>query len=243
MYIFLKKVRNWLFYTRRIKVNEKFSTKVRKRMNKQQVIENALLYIRELFQGESSGHDYFHSERVYRNAMAIAEKEGGDQFIIALAAILHDVDDRKLFGTHETLEHARTFMREQNVEDAFAEQICDIIKNMSFGSGKVPASIEGKIVQDADRLDAIGAIGIARTFAFGGHKGRVMYDPDEKPAENLTPEEYKNHVSTTVNHFYEKLFKLRELMNTDGAKEMAEHRHQFMSQFLEEFYGEWNGRK
>ena len=207
------------------------------------IIENALSYIKELFREDYSGHDYHHSVRVYNNAITIARKEGGNILKIKLGALLHDVDDRKLFGTSDTLEHARHFLAVNGIDSEAAEEICSIIKSVSFkGNGTTaPDTLEGKIVQDADRLDALGAIGIARTFAYGGHKGRPIYDPCEKPVESMTPKEYENHVSTSINHFYEKLLKLKYLMNTDAAKAMAEHRHDFLEQYLEEFTSEWDG--
>jgi uncharacterized protein len=214
-------------------------------INETQIIENAFEYIKEIFSKDSSGHDYYHSIRVYKNAINIAQKEGGNMLLIKLAALLHDVDDRKLFNTSERLDNARQFLTENGVEEESIEEICKIIKSVSFsGNGtKVPDSIEGKIVQDADRLDAIGAIGIARTFAYGGHKGRPIYEPSDKPIENMTAKEYENHISNSINHFYEKLLKLKDLINTETAKSIAEKRHVYMEGYLEEFFGEWEGKR
>ncbi len=214
-------------------------------LNENQIIENALEYIKEVFREDYSGHDYYHSIRVYNNAVNIAHKEGGNLLLIKLAALLHDVDDRKLFDTSDRLDNARKFLQDNDVDETMISMICEIIKSVSF-KGKesvVPASIEGKIVQDADRLDAIGAIGIARTFAYGGHKGRPIYDPCEKPVEQMTAQEYQNHESNSINHFYEKLLKLKDLMNTETARALAINRHTFMELYLDEFLGEWNGEK
>lgn len=212
-------------------------------INETQIVENAFGFLKEIFKGDSSGHDYYHSIRVYNNAISIARKEGGNVFLIKLAALLHDVDDRKLFDTSDKLQNAQTFLKDNCVDESLIDEVCKIIKAVSFkGTGSViPDSIEGKIVQDADRLDAIGAIGIARTFAYGGHKGRTIYDPNEKPIENMAAEEYENHISTSINHFYEKLLKLKGLMNTDTALSIAENRHAYMEEFLGEFMNEWNG--
>ncbi len=213
--------------------------------NEVRIVENAKDYIKEIFSDDYSGHDYHHSIRVYNNAINIAEKEGGNLLLIKLAALLHDVDDRKLFNTSENLENARKFLHENGVDEDVIKEICRIIKSVSYSgsSSIVPESIEGKIVQDADRLDALGAIGIARTFAYGGHKGRPIYDPDEKPLENMTAEEYKNHTSNSFNHFYEKILKLKDLINTDTARSMAEQRHAFIENYLDEFINEWNGAR
>lgn len=210
-----------------------------------QLIENAIDYIKEMFKEDCSGHDYYHSIRVYKNAINIAEKEGGNLLLIKLAALLHDVDDRKLFNTSENLENARKFLHEHHVDEDAINKICDIIKSVSYKSnGSIaPESIEGKIVQDADRLDALGAIGIARTFAYGGHKGRPIYEPDEKPIENMTAEEYNYHTSSSLNHFYEKLLKLKDLINTQTARSLAEKRHTFIENYLEVFIEECNGTR
>lgn len=210
-----------------------------------QIVENAFAYLKDIFSKDCSGHDYYHSIRVYNNALNIAHKEGGNIFIIKLSALLHDVDDRKLFNTSNKLQHARKFLTENFVDESSIEEICKIIKSVSFKGTEsaIPDTIEGKIVQDADRLDALGAIGIARTFAYGGYKGRPIYEPYEEPVENMTAEEYENHTSTSVNHFYEKLLKLKYLMNTDTAKSIAEIRHLYMEEFLNEFIIEWNGHR
>jgi uncharacterized protein len=213
--------------------------------NEVQLIENAFDYIKKLFMEDSSGHDYHHSVRVYNNALHIAVKEGGNLLLIKLAALLHDVDDRKLFNTSENLDHALIFLKENDVDEITINKICNIIKSVSYkGNGSTtPDSLEGKIVQDADRLDALGAIGIARTFAYGGHKGRPIYDPGELPIEDMTAEEYRSHTSNSINHFYEKILKLKDLINTETARSMAEGRHAFIENYLEEFMSEWNGNR
>ncbi|MCR4951927.1 MAG: HD domain-containing protein [Solobacterium sp.] len=187
------------------------------------VVENAKRYIEQLFENNADGHDAGHSLRVYRNAVKIAEKHPeSDLFIISLAALLHDADDHKLFHT-ENNENSRNFLSSQNIDTETTEKICRIINAVSFSKnrGKRPDSLEGMIVQDADRLDAIGAVGIARTFAYGGK--------NERPME------------TSVQHFYDKLLLLKDEMNTEEAKRIAEKRHDFMEGFLEEYYAETDG--
>lgn len=212
----------------------------------QQVIENAKKYVKELFEKEYSGHDYFHTLRVYQLAKEIAKKEEANTEITELVALLHDVDDIKLSPkTHKNKDNARKFLIENNIEKEVIDLICDNISEISYkGVDTVPGkTIEARIVQDADRLDALGALGIARAFAYGGHHQRVMYDPDIKPCLNMTEEEYRKHVSTTINHFYEKLFNLKKLMNTKTAKEIAENRENYMKEYLIRFIDEWNGLK
>ena len=162
--------------------------------------------------------------------------------VVSLAALLHDVDDEKLFQSKEH-QFAKKFLEEAGISLDLQERVLEAISTVSFKNRreKTPSTIEGMIVQDADRLDALGAIGIARTFAFGGSRGRAMYDPKEKPNLEMTPEEYRNSQGTSVNHFYEKLFLLKDLMNTEAAKEMAREREEFMRRFLEQFYQEWHG--
>ena len=199
------------------------------------VIDNAINYIKTFFANESTGHDYYHTMRVFNNATHIANKEGADLEIVQLAALLHDVDDHKISPkTSQNLDNARAFMKENGIAQEQIEQICEIIGEISFSKNgdKSPKTLEGKCVQDADRLDAIGAIGIARAFAFGGSRGRYLYNPDDKDGNN-----------STVDHFYDKLFKLKELMNTETAKEMAENRDSFMREYINQFYSEWNGEK
>ena len=208
-----------------------------------ELIERAQSYVREKFEKEYSGHDFFHTLRVFKMATRIAKCEGADVKIVQLAALLHDVDDRKLSpDTYESQANARSFLCENGVDADVIERVCQIIREISFGANdSAPTTIEGKCVQDADRLDAIGAIGIARAFAYGGNHNRVMYSPDVKPNLHMTKEEYIKSESTTVNHFYEKLFKLTALMNTQTAIRLAEARDAYMQAFLSEFMDEWEG--
>lgn len=210
----------------------------------QDLLEKTLKYIKERFENDSSGHDYYHSLRVYRLATSICKEESADLEIVQLASLLHDVDDYKLFGGKAgAYINAEAFLKDNEISKAKIDAICEIIATISFkGTGtQIPQSIEGKIVQDADRLDAIGAIRIARTFAFGGSKNRIMHIPNEKPRGNMSLKEYSTSNGTTINHFYEKLLKLKDLMNTEKAKKLAELRHKYMEKFLEEFYNEWDG--
>ena len=209
-----------------------------------ELIARAAEYVKEKFENEYSGHDWFHTLRVFRAATRIAEAEGADLVTVQLAALLHDVDDRKLSPeTYEDKANAREFLSENNVDAGKIEGICRIIGEISFAENCVPSTLEGKCVQDADRLDAIGAIGIARAFAYGGNHNRLMYHPDVKPNLNMSKEEYVNSKSTTVNHFYEKLFKLTDMMNTETAKAIAREREEYMRGFLAEFMDEWEGKR
>ena len=210
----------------------------------QTIVSNAIEFVRNTFKDDNSGHDYFHTLRVYKMATRIAEQEDADLMIVQLAALLHDVDDIKLSPeTHANKDRAVAFLREHGISEARMKTICDIIDEVSFKGtdSTVPGPIEGKCVQDADRLDAIGAIGIARTFAYGGSHNRVIHDPDLKPAVNMNADEYQRHISTTINHFYEKLFQLRDMMNTATAKKIAEQRDSYMKSYISEFLDEWDG--
>ena len=210
-----------------------------------ELIERAKDYIKEKFENEFSGHDYFHTLRVFNMATHIANQENANLEIVQLSALLHDVDDRKISPeTYETLANARGFLLSNGVGKETIEIICQIIREISFGGNeKVPTTLEGKCVQDADRLDAIGAIGIARAFAYGGNHNRHMYHPDIKPNLNMTKEEYRKSESTTINHFYEKLFKLTALMNTKTAIQIAKEREAYMKEFVSEFMDEWEGNR
>ena len=215
--------------------------------NRYGLIENAIKYAKEIFANDYSGHDYFHTIRVYRLAMKIAEAEKADMQIVQLAALLHDVDDRKLSPeTHEKKENAVKFLKSNGLDETIIAQICKIIDDVSFAGtdSVVSDTIEGKCVQDADRLDAMGAIGIARTFAYGGSKGRNIYDPDVKPLIAISKEEYhQNRCQTSINHFYEKLLLLKDMMNTETARQIAEHRQIVMEEYLAEFAAEWDGER
>lgn len=211
------------------------------------MIENAIKYVKQIFADDCSGHDYHHTMRVYRLAVQIAKRENADLLIVQLSALLHDVDDAKLSPeTYATKKNAVDFMESNGVDNEIIEAVCKIIEEVSFAGtdSVVPSTVEGKCVQDADRLDAMGAIGIARAFAYGGSKGRKIYEPKIKPLVNMGKEEYcQNHNSTSINHFYEKLLLLKDMMNTDAAKRIAEHRHAIMEAYLEEFMLEWEGER
>ena len=199
-------------------------------------------FIRSLFEGDGSGHDYYHSVRVHDLAVTIQHSEGGDLLLIRLAALLHDADDRKLFGS-EGSRNAKGFMERNGIPEDVQNKVLAIISQISFKGSEtvVPDTPEGKIVQDADRLDAIGAIGIGRAFAYGGSRSRPMHSPDSKPIMGMDAETYYGNKGSTINHFYEKLLLLKDLMNTATAKRLAAQRHEFMESFLEEFYAEWDG--
>ena len=197
------------------------------------MIEKAITYAKEIFMKDASGHDFDHTMRVYRMAIRIAEEENADAEIVALAALLHDVDDRKLSPqTCQNKDRAVGFLRGNGLDEGRISRIVQIISEISFSSGAgKPSTLEGCCVQDADRLDALGAIGIARTFAFGGSRGRRIHDPQGIDK------------TTSIQHFYDKLLLLKDLMNTDTGRKMAEHRDGFLRQFLTEFYEEWEGVK
>ena len=202
-------------------------------------------FVKEKLEGAEAGHDWFHIERVWKLSKKIAEKEGGNLEVIELSALLHDIADPKFHNGDETLalKISQNFLEEIHVEGELIEQVLFVIKNISFKNrAEAPENppLELQIVQDADRLDAIGAIGIARTFNFGGFKHNLMYHPEIKPNLGMNKEEYKKSNGTTINHFYEKLLLLKDLMNTETAKKIASERHNFMLQFLDEFYKEWN---
>lgn len=209
------------------------------------LIQNTVDFVKEKLEGAEAGHDWFHIERVWKLSKKIAATENGNLEVIELSALLHDIADPKFHDGDETLalKISKEFLESQHVSSELIDQVLFIIKNISFKNrGEVPQNlpIELQIVQDADRLDAIGAIGIARTFNFGGFKNNLMYHPDIQPKLDMTKEEYKKSQGTTINHFYEKLLLLKDMMNTEKGKEIALERHQFMLQFLEEFDKEWN---
>ncbi len=215
-------------------------------MDKKEVIKKIVKYLEQNFKNESTGHDYWHFIRVWKTAKNIAQKEGGDLFIIELGALLHDIADWKFSGgTNEIgIKKAKTLLKGFNVDEKIINQVCYIIDNISFKGAKVKNSMatkEGKIVQDADKLDAIGAIGIARAFAYGGKAGREIYNPDIKPEVHTSFEEYKNSKGTSINHFYEKLLLLKNKMNTKTGKIIATKKHKIMQDYLKEFFKEWDG--
>ena len=217
-------------------------------MNTTNLIDKTILFVKETLAQAEGGHDWFHIERVYKNALLIAASENCDLEIVQLGALLHDIADSKFHDGDETIgpKTARTFLESENVVATTIDHVIAIIENISFKGGKVErkfSSIELDIVQDADRLDAIGAIGIARTFNYGGFKNRALYNPDITPNLSMTKEEYKKNEAPTINHFYEKLLLLKDKMNTETGKQIAQERHRYMQDFLEQFYAEWEGRK
>ncbi|MBB6499772.1 HD domain-containing protein [Pedobacter cryoconitis] len=208
--------------------------------------EKTIRFVKDTLAGAEAGHDWFHIERVYKTALSINEKEGGDLLIVTLAALLHDIADSKFNNGNEEIgpEIAGEFMKSIGLDDHIILHVQQIIRNLSYKAslGKIDFfSKELDIVQDADRLDAIGAIGIARAFTYGGYKNRVLYDPEIQPDLNMSKEAYKNSATPTINHFYEKLLRLKELMKTGAGKKLAEQRHEFMLIYLEQFYKEWEG--
>ncbi len=210
------------------------------------LIDNTIVFVKEKLQNAEAGHDWFHIERVYKNALLIASDENCDLTIVKLGALLHDIADSKFNDGDETVgpKVAREFLESQKASEEIITHVVNIIENISFKGGnfeKKFTSKELEIVQDADRLDALGAIGIARAFNYGGFKNRQLYNPEIAPKLNMSKEEYKNSESPTLNHFYEKLLLLKDKMNTPTGKKLAEQRHQFMEHFLAQFYAEWDG--
>lgn len=217
-------------------------------MNTTNLIDKTIVFVKETLAQAEGGHDWFHIERVYKNALLIAASENCDLEIVQLGALLHDIADSKFHDGDETIgpKTARTFLESENVAPTTIDHVIAIIENISFKGGRVErkfSSIELDIVQDADRLDAIGAIGIARTFNYGGFKNRTLHNPEIAPNLSMTKEEYKKNEAPTINHFYEKLLLLKDKMNTETGKQIAQERHLYMEGFLEQFYAEWEGRK
>lgn len=214
--------------------------------HREEIVAEAEAFARDVLTGESSGHDWWHIARVRALARTIAEAEQADPFICELAALLHDIADPKIAGDWESgLARVRDWLTAHDVPADEREHILEIIGAISFagGSKPTPRTLEGRVVQDADRLDAIGAIGIARAFAYGGAHGRILYDPEIAPRATMTAEEYRTHLTPTINHFYEKLLLLKDRMNTDYARQLAEQRQRVMEAFLDEFYAEWDGKR
>jgi uncharacterized protein len=217
-------------------------------MTNQNLINDTIAFVKKELENAEGGHDWFHIERVYKNAVLIANGENCDILIVQLGALLHDIADSKFHDGDETVgpKKARLFLESKTVSENTITHVVNIIENISFKGGhetKKFSSLELDIVQDADRLDAIGAIGVARTFNYGGFKNRVIYNPEIKPNLNMSKEEYKNSDAPTINHFYEKLLLLKDKMNTKTGKKIAAQRHDFMELFLTQFYEEWNGEK
>ncbi|WP_078595760.1 HD domain-containing protein [Evansella clarkii] len=213
---------------------------------KKTVISNGENWVKTIFAGDSTGHDWYHTDRVRKNAVHIAQKEGGDIFICEMAALLHDAADEKFNESEASgLEKVSSWLDSQEITSEEKETVLEVIRTVSYkgGNNQDPVSIEGKIVQDADRLDALGAVGIARTFMYAGAKGDPMHLPEERPREQMTKEEYRQGRSTAVNHFYEKLLKLKDLMKTETGRELAEERHEYLKAFLHQFKEEWAGNR
>ncbi len=220
-------------------------------ISSEEIIAKTKMFVKETLEGAEGGHDWFHIERVYNNTLLIAKNEEVNILVVSLGALLHDIADAKFYNGDETVgpKMAMKFLKSIQVDEKTTAHVVNIIENISFKNSlkvdeentrKPFTSLELQVVQDADRLDAIGAIGIARAFNYGGFKNREMYNPDIKPNLELTKEEYKNSTAPTINHFYEKLLLLKDKMNTDSGRKLAEDRHTYMLTFLDQFYSEWN---
>ncbi len=217
-------------------------------VNHQDVIEKTITFVKQTLKHAEGGHDWFHVERVYKNSLLIAKSENVNLFTVQLGALLHDIADSKFHGGNESLgpKMAKDFLLQLNINNATVTHVVKIIEHISFKGGhetQTFKSAELDVVQDADRLDAIGAIGIARCFNYGGFKNRAIYNPDIAPNLNMTKAEYKASTAPSINHFYEKLLLLKDKMNTKTGQIIAQHRHDYMVAFLDEFYNEWNGLK
>jgi len=215
-------------------------------MDQTTVIEHTAQYVKKSCEGDSSGHDWWHIYRVWQTALHIGREERADLFVVQLAALLHDIADWKFHDGDDTVgpPMARSWLEGLGVDEATIAHVCAIIGDLSFKGAGVTSlmkSLEGMVVQDADRLDALGAIGIARAFAYGGFKGREMHNPERKPGRHESFEQYKQGAGPTINHFYEKLLLLKDRMNTQTARRVAEERHRFMEEYLERFFKEWKG--
>lgn len=217
-------------------------------MKDRALIQKTIAFVKETLKGAEGGHDWFHIERVYKNALLIAKEEPVDQLIVALGALLHDIADAKFYEGNEEIgpAKAKVFLEQQEVAPAIITHVTNIIKHISYknsleNNGNSFHSPELAVIQDADRLDAIGAIGIARCFNYGGFKNREIYNPEIAPNLTMSKEEYKKSTAPTINHFYEKLLLLKNTMNTKTGHKLAENRHRYMEGFLEQFYAEWNG--
>ncbi|WP_299430683.1 HD domain-containing protein [uncultured Maribacter sp.] len=217
-------------------------------MKDEKIIQETIAFVKKTLDGAEGGHDWFHIERVYKNSLLIAKEENVDLLIVSLGALLHDIADAKFHNGDESIgpKVASDFLISMNVSAQIIEHVVAIINNISYKSSlELKAdkfsSLELQVVQDADRLDAIGAIGIARAFNYGGFKNRSLYNPDILPNLEMTKEEYKKSTAPTINHFYEKLLLLKDKMNTRSGKKLAKKRHLFMVKYLNQFYSEWNG--
>lgn len=217
-------------------------------MNQEEIIEKTIAYVKAELADAEGGHDWWHIQRVWKTSREILSKENCDALTVELAALLHDIADSKFNGGDESIgpRKAEAFLRSIDVNEDTTAHVVNIIRHISFKGGNFDQTFSSKelmVVQDADRLDAIGAIGIARAFNYGGFKNRALFDPNIMPNPDQTKEEYKNSTAPTINHFYEKLLLLKSKMNTETGRAMAERRHEFMVEYLEQFYGEWEGRR
>jgi uncharacterized protein len=217
-------------------------------MKHRQLIADTIAFVKKELEHAEGGHDWFHIERVWKNALLIAEGEACDLIVVELGALLHDIADSKFHGGDETVgpKMARSFLESHGVDETIIVHVVNIIDNISYKGGNFERKFNSKelaIVQDADRLDALGAIGIARCFNYGGFKNRPLYNPEISPVLNMSKDDYKKSESPTINHFYEKLLLLKDLMNTETGKQIAAERHKFMQDFLVQFYAEWNGER
>ncbi|WP_435260826.1 HD domain-containing protein [Tenacibaculum sp. nBUS_03] len=213
-------------------------------MDKKEIINNTITFVKEILKGAEGGHDFFHVERVYKNSLLIAKNEKVDEFVVALGALLHDIADSKFYDGDESVgpKKARSFLEDNKVSNDIIIHVENIITNISFKGGNFRQrfkSAELDVIQDADRLDAIGAIGIARCFNYGGFKNREIYNPNILPNLSMSKEEYKKSKAPTINHFYEKLLLLKDKMNTKTGRKIAQERHDFMEVFLKQFFTEW----
>ncbi|MBI4147847.1 HD domain-containing protein [Candidatus Woesearchaeota archaeon] len=227
-------------------VNTGTQDDLRLKLAQQNIVQKTKEFVRQKLEGEGSGHDWWHIVRVYNNAVRIAREEQVDLFVVQLGALLHDIADWKFHGGDDSVgpRIAQEWLKSQGVDDQVSKDVCHIVQHISFKGAGVQNTItsrEGLVVQDADRLDALGAIGVARCFAYGGSKNRAMHDPECSPTMHQSFEDYKKSVGTSVNHFYEKLLLLKDRMNTATGKKLAQERHTFMEQYLSQFYREWEG--
>lgn len=225
-----------------------YAITVKPQLEMNNLVNQTIAFVKNELQNAEGGHDWFHIERVWKNALLIAEGESCDLLVVELGALLHDIADSKFHNGDETVgpRVAREFLESHAVDEATIRHVIDIIDNISYKGGNFERKFNSKeleIVQDADRLDAIGAIGIARCFNYGGFRNRTLYNPEIPPVMNMSKDEYKKSDSPTINHFYEKLLLLKDLMNTKTGREIAHERHNFMEEFLAQFYSEWNGKK
>lgn len=214
-------------------------------MYNKMIINDTMRMVREKLLNEGSGHDWYHIERVWKMAVTLAEEEQANRFVVELAALLHDlIDDKLVSNKEDAIQEVMYWLDGVGVSSKDSEKVLEIIDSISFKGGNTRKleTKEAQVVQDADRLDAIGAIGIARCFAYAGSVGHLLFDPELSVREDMTEKEYRKGKTSAVHHFYEKLLKLKDLMNTDAARRIAEERHAFMEEYLTQFFNEWEGK-